>query len=74
MQPKPVEELAQPIGIDFADDLFVPGRSRERAQKTRSQKRAIWRKFASPHPESELELSAAELRKLQREDDTLAAV
>ena len=74
MQPKPVEELAQPIGSEFADDLFVPGRSRDRAQKSRSQKRAIRRKFTSPHPESELELSAAELRELQREDDTVAAV
>ena len=27
VQPKPVEELAQPIGSEFADDLFVPGRS-----------------------------------------------
>ena len=75
MQPKPVEELAQPIGSEFAEDLFVPGRSRERTQQTRSQKWAMWRKFASaPHPKLELELSAAELRELQREGDTLAAV
>ena len=72
VQPRPVEEL---VGSEFADDLFVPGRTRERAPQTRSQKRAIRREFASAqHLRPELELSAAQLMELQREDDTLAAV
>ena len=72
VQPRPVEEL---VGSEFADDLFVPGRTRERAPQTKSQKRAIWREFASAqHLKSELELSATQLMELQREDDTLVAV
>ena len=75
VQPNPVEEQVEPIGSEFADDLFVPGRSRERAPLTRRQKRVIRREFASAHvPKHELELSATQLRELQRDDNTLAAV
>ena len=37
VQPNPVEEQVEPIESEFADDLFVPGRSRERAPLKRRQ-------------------------------------
>lgn len=75
MQPSPVGEQAEPIGSEFADDLFVPGRAQERVHPTRRQKRAICNEFASAQvPKHELEMSANQLIELQRDDDTLAAV
>ena len=71
------EEMA-PVGSQFADDLFTPGR--DRRQPSRREKRAARQHFASglrgqamqeAVPNHPLDIPAAELHALQESDSTL---
>ena len=68
------------IGSNFSSDFFTPGRMRPRL--SRREKRLAQHQYATAHqgaddsgqmPLHALEISAGELQRLQKEDDTLVA-